>query len=122
MGKKGKDKIYTRFEPKIGDNLIIWNFEETTICIPFLSIDKIISYDKIFQSNYIMVFEDKLKWEKDDDIPEECNMCYLEDYLNNTSNYPQLKYKEEELKLLIKEFFNKYKVEGRKYKFEKLWK
>jgi hypothetical protein len=109
---------------EVGDLLINWNFENDSDHKKFISIDKLTKYNTLrddtikFQSEfylYNLITEEYVS----NSGTIEGNMCYLEDYLNNPSNYPSLLEHKKIIKELIKEFFDKYKVEGRKFKLNR---
>lgn len=103
---------------KIGDCLICWNDQ-------FVSIDKVIDIYVVknineIDTNYLLNRNKKNYWREGILDFNAYNVIHLKDYLENPDKYPYLKSKKQEINSLLKDFFKKYKKDGRKIKLNKL--
>jgi hypothetical protein len=99
---------------KVGDILICWEKTYITIDIVIDIID-----DRIYTNYYMYSIEhDYFRWIEYVHIPLDANRCRIEEfnveiikkYFKDSSDITPI------YKQLLKDFFDKYKIEGRKYK------
>lgn len=101
---------------EIGDIIITWSFD--SIDVDYISIDKVIDIiDNLIYTNYYCytIGNSEYGWYSNNEVPIHAHIVDIENF-----NISMIKGYEKQFKKLLKGFFQKYKIEGRNYKLNKI--